>query len=126
MYCTQHNIYSIICLVTCHVMFLFSGQSASSYCGQHPRETATCVHSEYTSPPTSSITTTLLLSDDPAQWPDVFSHPEKCRIVKRGPVQMVEMEMVMKNREKVQRSSLLYSLSTDSVFSDFLENRTMH
>lgn len=39
---------------------------------------------------------------------------------------MVEMEMVMKNREKVQRSSLLYSLSTDSVFSDFLENRTMH
>ena len=33
----------------------------------------------------------LIISDDPAQWPDVLSHSEKCDVVKKGPVQVKDM-----------------------------------
>ncbi|KAJ8385868.1 hypothetical protein AAFF_G00179340 [Aldrovandia affinis] len=103
-------------------------------------ETATPDHDEHnTSPPTSSssITTTtkcLTTSEDPAQWPSVLGHTELCAIVTRGPIQVKDIvfsqnseknprrftkehyKMVMKNGEKIQRTWLLYSVSTDSVF----------
>uniref|UniRef100_A0A672ZBF4 TTF-type domain-containing protein n=1 Tax=Sphaeramia orbicularis TaxID=375764 RepID=A0A672ZBF4_9TELE len=75
-----------------------------------------------------------LISDDPAQWPGVLSNSEKCSLVTRGPVQVKDVVfpqnkekaprrftkenyyMVMKNGEKIQRTWLIYSVSSDSVF----------
>lgn len=76
----------------------------------------------------------LIISDDPAQWPDVLSPSQKCDVVKKGPIQVKDMlfpqnadkgprrftkesyNMVMKNGEKIHRTWLVYSVSADAVF----------
>lgn len=94
-------------------------------------ETETSFHYEDDVPPS---TKGLIASDDPAQWPDVLSHGEKCDLVRRGPIQVKDIvfpqnteknprrfmkecyNMVMKNGEKIHRTWLVYSLSADSVY----------
>lgn len=74
------------------------------------------------------------MSDDPAKWPKIFNDHERCEIVKKGPVQVTDAvfpqnnepvprrftkdnyEIVMKNGEKIKRSWLVYSISTDAVY----------
>lgn len=83
--------------MSCYVSFLVisdqlistsSRQSASAFTS---REMEIGFHSEDTSPPTSSITTTLLISGDPAQLPDALSHPENCTIITRAPIQIKDI-----------------------------------
>lgn len=66
-------------------MFLFWSYQHQLLAGsQHPlppHVRRQHVSHEDTSPPTSSLTTTMLISDDSAQWPDVLSLAEKCTIV---------------------------------------------
>ncbi|XP_076850262.1 uncharacterized protein LOC143499580 isoform X2 [Brachyhypopomus gauderio] len=79
-------------------------------------------------------TSTFIIDDDPAQWPKVLTDSERCQIVGKGPVQITDIEFpqnsenpprrftkenyrrTMKNGEKILRSWLVYSMSTDSEF----------
>uniref|UniRef100_A0A8C1E7M5 TTF-type domain-containing protein n=1 Tax=Cyprinus carpio carpio TaxID=630221 RepID=A0A8C1E7M5_CYPCA len=79
-------------------------------------------------------TSTVIIADDPAQWPAVLTDSVCCQIVKKGPVQVTNIVFPqnsenpprrftnenymksMKNGEKSLRSWMLYSMSTDSVF----------
>uniref|UniRef100_A0A9J8CNG3 TTF-type domain-containing protein n=1 Tax=Cyprinus carpio carpio TaxID=630221 RepID=A0A9J8CNG3_CYPCA len=79
-------------------------------------------------------TSTVIIADDPAQWPAVLTDSVCCQIVKKGPVQVINIVFPqnsenpprrftndnymrsMKNGEKSLRSWMLYSMSTDSVF----------
>ena len=75
------------------------------------------------------------ISEDPALWPSVRGHTELCQMVTKGPpIQVKDIhfpqntdkpprrftkdnyDIVMKNGEKINRTWLLYSVSTDSVF----------
>jgi len=78
-------------------------------------------------------TTRFLMSHDPAKWPRILKHHERCEIVGNGPVQVTgavfpqnnekvprrftkdNYDIVMKNGEKIKRSWLVYSISTDAV-----------
>uniref|UniRef100_A0A3B1J9M7 TTF-type domain-containing protein n=1 Tax=Astyanax mexicanus TaxID=7994 RepID=A0A3B1J9M7_ASTMX len=79
-------------------------------------------------------TSTFIIDDDPAQWPKVLTDSERCQIVRKGTVQITDIQFpqnsenpprrftkenyrrTMKNGEKILRSWLVYSMSTDSVF----------
>lgn len=81
-----------------------------------------------------STTGSAITEDDPAQWPQVLNDSTRCQIVKKGPVQVTDIDFpqnsenpprrftkehyrrTMKNGEKILRSWLVYSKSTDSVF----------
>ncbi|XP_063732765.1 zinc finger MYM-type protein 1-like isoform X2 [Eleginops maclovinus] len=74
------------------------------------------------------------LSDDPGCWPSVLTSSMRCEIVKKGPVQIMDIEFpqnldnpprrftkdsykrTMKNGENIHRSWLVYSIHTDGVF----------
>ncbi|KAL7858049.1 hypothetical protein AOLI_G00181510 [Acnodon oligacanthus] len=85
-------------------------------------------------PTARGTTSTFIMDDDPAQWPRVLTDSVRCHIVRKGPVQIKDIEFpqnsetpprrftkenyrrTMKNGEKIFRSWLVYSMSTDSVF----------
>lgn len=84
--------------------------------------------------PHDLVVSEIVLSDDPALWPEKITNQQRCSIVKRGPVQIKDLDFPqncdkiphrftadcfykkMKNEEKIQRNWLVYSVSSDSVF----------
>lgn len=96
-------------------------------------ESAPLPNTEVTST-AQGTTSTVIIADDPAQWPAVLTDSVRCQIVKKGPVQVTNIVFPqnsenpprrftndnymrsMKNGEKILRSWMLYSMSTDSVF----------
>ena len=77
--------------------------------------------------------TTVLLGDDPAEWPKHINDKERCSIVRKGPVQARGMvfpknkdtgrrfnpsyyDVTLKNGDRICRSWLVYSKSKDCVF----------
>lgn len=93
-----------------------------------------CPVSDTQPPPHDPVVSEIVLSDDPALWPEKISDQQRCSIVKRGPVQIKDFDFPqncdktprrftaecyykkMKNEEKIQRNWLVYSVSSDSVF----------
>ncbi|XP_062286941.1 zinc finger MYM-type protein 1-like [Scomber scombrus] len=87
-----------------------------------------------TSPEDTQIISNQIISDDPALWPKAIDDNARCQIVRKGPLQITDMDfpqntenppwrftkdnykMTMRNGEKIQRSWLMYSVSTDTVF----------
>ncbi len=75
-----------------------------------------------------------IISDDPALWPKFIDDNACCQIVTKGPLQITDMDfpqnlenpprrftkenyrIPMKNGEKIQRSWLVYSVTSDAVF----------
>lgn len=83
------------------------------------------------SPPFTTPSCVISLGDDPAHWPGKLTDTERCVIVRRGPVQLVEdfpqnqqgrrftpthYFLNMKNGEKIKRSWLVYSKAKDRAF----------
>ncbi|CAK6983230.1 zinc finger MYM-type protein 1-like [Scomber scombrus] len=92
--------------------------------------TASCSSSDRRDVNNEEVVSVVIIGDDPALWPNVFSDCQRCELVKRGPVQM-ELEfpqnaegrrftkanyfIVMKNGEKINRTWLVYSKVKDAV-----------
>lgn len=89
-------------------------------------ETAPLPNTEVTST-AQGTTSTVIIADDPAQWPAILTDSVRCQIVKKGPVQVTNIVFPqnsenpprrftnenymrnMKNGEKILRSWMLYA-----------------